>query len=101
MTLVDEKKTRKPVSIKWQTVFVFIPILNMYALLRVEKFWLGLGLGFIIGFTSGIIEVILEIPFPWGLGLSLVLPILPFVYFIRKWSRQWNEKASKELSTEY
>jgi len=100
MILVDEKKIRKPVSIKWQTVFILIPIGSLYALLRVEKFWKGLGLHglllliMIAGLTAvqPSDDLYLGMNFVWFSGY-----VITFVYFIRKWSRQWNESIKKEI----
>ena len=100
MTLTPERKIRKQVSIKWQTVFVFIPILNLYALNRVGKFGLGLGLHglllliMIAGLTAvqPSDDLYLGMNFVWFSGY-----VITFVYFIRKWSRQWNESIKKEI----
>ena len=100
MTLTPERKIRKQVSIKWQTVFVFIPILNLYALNRVGKFGLGLGLhGLLLLIMIAGLTVVqpsddlyLGMNFVWFSGY-----VIAFVYFIRRWSIQWNDKAVKDL----
>ncbi|EIJ66323.1 hypothetical protein BD31_I1506 [Candidatus Nitrosopumilus salaria BD31] len=104
---------KEPVSVLWQSIFMIIPIFDLYASYRVEK--LRKYLLFIIIYYS-ITAVILLLLFPiddkslnsessllgndfdddgkigWGveliaIGISIIL--------IRKWSRQWNEQFSE------
>ena len=94
MLVIDQK----PVNIKLQIIFVFIPFLNLYAFYKIQK--LRLALCFIIpisvvsrilGSVPGTYEsaIILTILFS---GLSIGLSI----WLILKWSKQWNEKFSEK-----
>ena len=88
---------QEPVNIKLQIIFVFIPFLNLYAFYKIQK--LRLALCFIIpisvvsrilgSFPNNTYEsaIILTILFS---GLSIGLSI----WFVLKWSKQWNEKFS-------
>ncbi len=81
---------KKPVSIGWQVVFVIIPYVWIYAFYRIEKLTIGIVLA-IISTVAGIsFQMIL--PFPWGLGTSWIFYIIIPIYFVVKWSREWNEK---------
>jgi len=90
---VSSGEIRKPVSLKWQSIFIFIPILALYAWLRIEKFWLGLGLHFLMYIPSIVIGIV--IPFPWSVVVSIGVTSYASIYFVRKWSRQWNESISE------
>jgi len=48
-----------------------------------------------IGVTTAF-QVIL--PFPYGLGSALVISFGIPIYFIRKWSKEWNSKFQSENS---
>ena len=88
--------SQQPVSIGWQTVFMFVPYVWIYAFYRIEKLRMGIVLVLIsIGINTGI-QMLL--PFPYGLAVSLAVTILLPVRFLRKWSREWNSKL--EGSTE-
>ena len=96
---------QEPVSIKWQIIFTFIPILNLYAFYKIQK--LRLFLCFIIPISiagrfldalSGMQNVLRH---EASLGAVLILSILLTglgiglsIWFVRKWSKQWNEKFS-------
>jgi len=109
---------KEPVSIIWQSIFMIIPILDLYAAYRVEK--LRKYLLFIIIFVIiGVIVSLILFPdetefldseimffekdfigsagFEWGtelvaIGISIVL--------IRKWSKKWNEQFSEKSGYE-
>jgi len=84
---------QEPVSVGWQIVFMFIPVLNFWAFYRIEKLRLGLVIILAIEIPSFLFQMIL--PFPYGLGVSigmLVISIVIPIYFVRKWSREWNAK---------
>ena len=90
--------SQQPVSIGWQTVFMFLPYVWIYAFYRIEKLRMGLLFALIsIGINTGIQMVL---PFPYSLGLSLVVTILLPVRFIRKWSREWNSKFTQKNDSE-
>lgn len=93
------------VNVNWQTIFIFIPIVSLWAYLRIEKFWLGfllnLGLGFIpIGFMAigAIIDDALgTILLIVGIGFALYLKI----HYMRKWSREWNVKEAEKTANDF
>jgi len=100
---------QKPVNVNWQTVFVFIPILDLWAFYRVQKLRLAL-LIFLVGFSAAAIVMVYATLGPEGLmvedldeiysnsayiGSSIGLTIAQYalaVYLIRKWSKEWNKK---------
>jgi len=90
---VVEKKT---VSVDWQTAFMFIPYVWIYAFYRIEKLGLGLVLFlFSIGISTALQMVL---PFPYGLTVALIITIALTIRFIRKWSREWNTNLSSVSS---
>jgi len=103
---------KEPVGVNWQTLFILIPVMDLFAAYRVEKLQLYL-LIFYLGFTLG--SIILQmslIPeaffsdeffgsgdfFPegyWEIGIAILLISYGLaIILIRKWSREWNEKLS-------
>ena len=96
-----------PVSVNRQTVFSVIPILAIWATYRIQKariflliFWLGFGT---VGITHDVAQLGIdhywdgELPFddPAYLAIFMAIVALEFglrVYFVRKWSREWNER---------
>ncbi|KAG2473460.1 MAG: conserved membrane protein of unknown function [Nitrosopumilales archaeon] len=101
---------KEPVSVNWQTLFILIPVMDLFAAYRVEKLRLYL-LIFYVGITLG--SVILQMSlvpedsfsdeffdsgdfYPesyWEIGIAILLISYGLaVVLIRKWSRGWNEK---------
>ena len=87
---------QEPVNIKLQIIFVFIPFLNLYAFYKIQK--LRLALCFIIPIAV-VDRMFGSTPMTWEgaiiftilfSGLSIGLSI----WFVLKWSKQWNEKFS-------
>jgi len=89
---------QQSVSVGWQTVFMFISILNIWAFYRIEK--LGLGLVIIILPSVASIAFQMVLPYPWGLLTALGLTIAIPIYFVRKWSKEWNKKFEDD-STQF
>ncbi len=81
---------QEPVSVGWQTVFMFIPYVWIYAFYRIEKLLLGIVLLLVALAISTAVQMLL--PFPFGFGIALAVSIGLPVYFIREWSREWNTK---------
>ena len=100
---------QKPVNVNWQTVFVFIPIADLWAFYRVQKLRMAL-LIFLVGFTAAAIAIQFAI---FGteaflekdtdviysntafIGSSIGLTIAQYalaVYLVRRWSKEWNKK---------
>ncbi len=101
--MVEEKE----VSVGWQMIFTFIPILDLWAFYRIKKFWLGLGVnfivGFVVGFVVGIGEGLAGVPMDEltieGTILSFVISSLVIALFvIRRWSISWNENIAYQSS---
>jgi len=102
---------KEPVSINLQSIFMIIPILDLYSAYRVEK--LRKYLLFIISYAIVVVTLLL-ILFPIddepslsesnfggdviGLGIELIAIGISII-LIRKWSKKWNqqfENQSKE-----
>ena len=79
-----------PVSIGWQTAFMFIPYVWIFAFYRIEKLRMGIVLLLIAFGISLTFQMFL--PFPYGFVVALAVSIGLPVHFIRKWSREWNNK---------
>ncbi len=70
------------VNIGWQMFFSVLPIVWIWAAYRIEKLRKAL-----LIFIPSSILISLFVPFPLSL-ISIVIP----VYFMWKWSKQWNER---------
>ena len=102
--IIDKKKgirfavpKNQPTSIKRQTIYAIIPLLDMYAAFKVKKFWFYFLI--MIGVSILIIPLDeLEI-FPqtvlesWLVNEAIVLPIS--VVIIRIFSKKWNQQFSE------
>jgi hypothetical protein len=100
---------QKPVSVNWQTLFVFIPILDLWAFYSVQKLRMAL-LIFLVGFGAAAIALnfailgsdafLVEDPDviysnSAYIGSSIGLAIAQYglaVYLVRRWSKDWNKK---------
>ena len=85
------------VSVGWQTIFVLIPIVNLWAAYRIEKLRkyllifipLGIGVSLVGSFF---------IPFPYSIPINYAIIFAIQIHFIRKWSIQWNEKLASNTT---
>jgi len=78
---------RKPVSITVQVILCLIPLVWLYGFYRIEK--LGSGILMVIGVA--ILAIVLVFIPVFGYALAwLASAILP-IYYIVKWSQEWNE----------
>lgn len=103
---------KEPVSLLWQSIFMIIPIFDLYAAYRVEK--LRKYFLFIISFSIIVVvlllilfsiddtsldsELLLSDPISddGGIGWGIELTALGIsIILIRKWSKQWNEQFSE------
>ena len=100
---------QKPVSVNWQTLFVFIPILDLWAFYSVQKLSMAL-LIFLVGFGAAAIALnfailgsdafLVEDPDviysnSAYIGSTIGLTIAQYalaIYLVRKWSKEWNKK---------
>ncbi len=100
---------QKPVNVNLQTVFVFIPIVDIWSFYRVQKLRLAL-LIFLVGFTAAALAMVFVTLGPEGfmvgdpdeifsdsayIGSTIGLTIVQYglaVYLIRRWSKEWNKK---------
>lgn len=97
---------KEPVSVNWQSVFMLIPFVDLWAAYRIEKLRLFLlyflviavAIYFVIGFVMFQERIFedesenLDIKF-FGIALEVVIVGVSIVV-IRKWSREWNEKVN-------
>jgi len=101
---------KKPVNVKWQMLFVLIPLLDLYASYRIQKLRLWL-LIFGVGFSIAAILLNYALfgmdHFDWDNEIKpldpdtmyfhitiIIVTLVSAVYVIRKWSISWNEKVS-------
>jgi hypothetical protein len=90
---------KRPVNVNWQTLFVFLPIVSIWALWRIQKLKRGIGLSIL---TDILLLVPENVMFLAGhdttaIILSIISPIISaamLIYHTRKWSKEWNEKLS-------
>ena len=81
---------QKPVDVTLQTVLMFVPLVWIYAFYRIEQFSMGVFLFFVALGISIVIQLV--VPFPYGLIFAYVPTFALPIYFIRKWSREWNKQ---------
>ena len=71
------------VSVEWQMLFAVIPIVNLWVSYRVDKLRKAL---IIFILANLIFRFIADYPF------SLLYVMIIEIYFIRRWTIQWNER---------
>jgi len=83
-------KKSEPVNVNVQTILGLIPIVDLWAVLRVQKFrsWCLLCMGFIA--ISALISLVIPFPFDVMTVIAIEVPIT--AYLMRVWSKQWNDK---------
>ena len=98
---------KEPVSVNWQTLFIIIPIIDLWATYRIEKLRLYLLITIAMIVTEVIIEISIfgvdsylmeqEVPTSqYALQTGFVLAEVGIsIVLVRKWSREWNEKISR------
>ena len=80
---------RKRVSIAVQVILCFIPLVWLYGFFRIEK--LIAGILMLIGIAILAIVIQLFIPFYFGYALAWLVSFLAPIYYIVKWSNEWND----------
>lgn len=88
-----------PVDVTQQTMFAFIPGLDLYASFKVKK----LTTYFLVIFAIGIPAIILvsllsNFSYNYLLVEGIVLPVA--IYLIRRWSKEWNEQFLNNSTNE-
>jgi len=76
---------KEQVNVTRMLIYSFIPILALYAAWRIQKFWILAIIGYVLGFSTGLI-----IPFPYYLLVSIPISVIIIRYFAKK----YNEKMS-------
>ena len=101
---------KKSVNVNWQSLFVLIPIIDLWAAYRIEKFRLYFVIFWIVSFTVQEVATYSMLGekywIDWGRFLSadpsvayveLAMMIVAYgiaIYFIRLWSKEWNDKVT-------
>ena len=86
-----------PVDIKQQTIFAFIPGLDLYASYKIKKmtFYIFIMIG-IVTPTAILTSYLPNSSYNFLLTEAVLLPVA--VYLIRTWSKKWNEQVSKNIA---
>ena len=80
---------RHRVSIVVQVILCLIPLVWIYGFYRIEKLLAGILMLIGVLILSVIIQVL--IPFDFGYGIAWLVSFLVPVYYMVKWSNQWND----------
>ena len=108
---------QKPVSVKQQTIFALIPSVDVWAFYRIQKLrkfiLIALGLGFAfspvsLAVSSSIDMSTISSPLDLYSNPIFLMYIVgtiatlhgTLVYFIRRWSKKWNEQFVKPTNLE-
>ena len=90
---------KKPVNVNLQTVLIFLPFVWIWGFYRIDKLRRGLGLMFGIGFAVLFVSVMVAVitgveptEFTNWTWVFYILSVLIGIYFMRKWSEDWNAK---------
>ena len=106
---------KKSVNVNWQTVFALIPIIDLWAAYRIEKFRLYF---FIFWVGSVIVQTFVTYAMlgkafwsdegeffasdPTVASVEIAMMIVAAglqMYFLRKWSKDWNEKFETKFES--
>jgi len=85
-------KSHSRVSLRDQTIFSVIPFLNLWAAYRNEKLIFFVLL--LIGITVINFGVAFVILFPFSIAAFIAVYAILVIYFMRKWTIEWNSKVS-------
>jgi len=92
---------QKVVNVNLQTILIFIPYVWIWGFYRIEKLRLGLGLMF--GISAFVILLVIAVSVIIGMEvqertnvtiITYLLSVLIGIYYMRKWSIEWNKKVS-------
>jgi hypothetical protein len=93
--------TKNKVSVWWQMFYAIIPLVNLLAFYRIQRLVMAITSAFPL--FVGIIVLLTLLPnfsyFPFRLedrfNLFLILFNSVLVFFIRRWSKQWNDQIDR------
>ncbi len=108
---------KQPVSVKRQTIFALIPSVDVWAFYRIQKLrkfiLIALGLGFAFSPISLAVSASIDMstisspldlysnPIFLGYVIGSIAALHgTLVYFIRRWSKEWNEQFVKPTNLE-
>ena len=80
---------RHRVSIAVQVILCLIPIVWIYGFFRIEKLMAGILMLIGVVILTVVIQVL--IPFDFGFAIAWLVSFLTPIYYIVKWSNQWND----------
>ena len=93
MIMASDKKNEK--FLKTQLILAVIPtfVTQLIAFYRIQKLINGIIIEVIIFFVDLVIQM--SISWPFGMIISLPISILVPLYYVRKWTLEFNETKSQ------
>jgi len=83
---------RRRVNVAFQVILCFIPLVWIWGFFRIEK--LIAGIIMLVGVTILVIVILMVVPY--GRPISWLASVLVPLYFMVKWSQEWNDSISVE-----
>jgi len=80
---------RNRVSIAVQVILCLIPLVWLYGFFRIEKLTAGILMVIGVAILAFVIQLI--VPFEFGYGLAWLASFLIPLYYMVKWSQEWND----------
>jgi hypothetical protein len=101
--LGKEEMTKNKVNITIQIILSVIPLVNLFAWWKIDKFWWGLGVNILSSFV-GILGLGIDHKFIEGdeniytvvWVLTTIMSYIPQVFFMYRWSKQHNKKVQEK-----
>jgi len=94
---------KKSVNVNLQTVLIFLPFVWIWGFYRIDKLRRGLGLMFGIGFAVLFAAVMVSVitgvdarEFTNWTWVFYIVSVLIGIYYMRKWSLDWNDRIEPE-----
>jgi len=84
---------RQPVSIALQVILCFIPLVWLWGFFRIEKLIAGIVMVIVVAILASALTIF--IPF-FGYALAWLASVILPIYYIVKWSQEWNEDILNE-----
>ena len=88
---------RQPVSIAFQVILCFIPLVWLWGFFRIEKLIAGIVMVIIVAILAFALTIF--IPF-FGYAIAWLASVFVPIYYIVKWSQEWNESILIEREDE-